>query len=81
MEYANGYKEWWIEGVEYSREKFKTLTDTSVFLEIERGRFNLEWIKYLTETGIEEYSIIPGTILHFKRQIIKEKEDGKNESK
>jgi hypothetical protein len=81
IEYANGYKEWWIEGIEYSREKFKTLTDTSVFLEIERGRFNLEWIKYLTETGIEEYSIIPGTILHFKRQIIKEKEDGKNESK
>lgn len=60
IEFTNGTKQWWIEGIEYSREKFKTLDDTSVFLEIKRGRFNLEWIKYLTETGIEEFPVIPG---------------------
>lgn len=60
VEYPIGYKEWWIDGENYSKEIFKTLTKTSIFLGKEKGKYNLEWLRFLTDQGIQEFPIILG---------------------
>ena len=54
--FPNGEKEWWIEGKWYSKE----ITKTSIFLGKEKGKYNLEWLKFLTDEGIKEFPIILG---------------------
>jgi hypothetical protein len=60
VEFPNGYKEWWIEGKNYSKEMVITLTKTSIFLGKEKGKYNLEWLRFLTDQGIQEFPIILG---------------------
>jgi hypothetical protein len=60
VEFPNGYKEWWIEGKNYSKEMVITLTITSIFLGKEKGKYNLEWLRFLTDQGIQEFPIILG---------------------
>jgi len=60
IEYPNGTKEWWIENQFYSPEKLLKLMNSSLFLRKEKGRYNLKWLKFLTEEGIDDFPIILG---------------------
>ena len=54
---------WYIEGIEY--EKNVDIVE-KVFLGKEKGKYDLEWLRFMTETGIEEFPIIPGLEYEFK---------------
>lgn len=57
VEYSNGEKEWWIDGARITG----TINVTGkIFLGKEKGRYNLEWLCFLSETGIEEFPVLPG---------------------
>jgi hypothetical protein len=60
VEYSDGIKNWAIENSFYTTEKLSILINSALFLEKEKGRYNLEWLKFLTEEGIKEFPIIPG---------------------
>jgi hypothetical protein len=60
IEYSNGTREWWIYDIEYTLYYFNLLYKNSIYLGKERGRYNLEWLKFLTENEIQEFPIIPG---------------------
>lgn len=51
-----------IEGVNYSyiMKHFDSYYKNAIFLGKEKGRYDLEWLKFLTEEGIREIPIIPG---------------------
>jgi hypothetical protein len=36
------------------------LIESSLYLGKEKGQYNLEWLKFLTENRFEEFPIIPG---------------------
>ena len=57
VERSNGTKEWWVEG----KELCSTIDiSNKVFLGIEKGRYDLEWLKFFTENGIQQFPIVPG---------------------
>jgi hypothetical protein len=60
IEYPDGRKKWWIEDNHYSSEMLSELIESSLYLGKEKGRYNLEWLKFLTENRFEEFPIIPG---------------------
>jgi len=60
VEYPDGKKEWWIENNLYMPEVLSYLINSSFYLEKEKGRYNLQWLRFLTEEGIEEFPLIPG---------------------
>jgi len=60
IECPNGTKEWWIEDNFYSPEKLLKLTNFSFYLGKEKEQYNLEWLRFLTEKGIEKFPVIPG---------------------
>jgi len=61
IEYANGVNEWYIQDECYAPEMLSHLIKTSIFLGKEKGKYNLYWLKFLSETqGIKEFPIIPG---------------------
>jgi hypothetical protein len=41
----------------YSPHKLSKLIEFSIFLGKEKGKYNIEWLKFLTEKGIEEFPI------------------------
>ena len=57
IELANGTKEWWIDN-----ESIKKVINISnkIFLGKEKGKFGIEWLKFLGEEGFEEYPLVPG---------------------
>ena len=59
-ELENSRKEWWINGKKYDFIRLTTLEKKNIFLGTEKGRYDLEWLKFLTEEGIEEFPIMPG---------------------
>lgn len=59
-ELENNRKEWWIVGKKYNFTRLVILEKKNIFLGTEKGRYDLEWLKFLTEEGIEEFPIIPG---------------------
>jgi hypothetical protein len=59
-EYSDGIKKWWVENNPYSPEKLSELINSCFYLGKEKGQYNLECLKFLTEEGIEEFPIIPG---------------------
>jgi len=63
IERSNGCKEWWINGIKCS---FILDIRNKVFLGKEKGRYNLEWLKFLTEKEIEEIPIVPGLEYEFQ---------------
>lgn len=62
VEWKNGAKYWYLDGEEYIKE-IKTLN--KIFLGKEKGKYGLEWLKFLTEEEIEEYPILPGLNYEF----------------
>jgi hypothetical protein len=60
VELPDGRKYWYIEDNLYSPELLSELINFSVYLGKEKGQYNLEWLKFLTEKGIKELPIIPG---------------------
>jgi len=58
--YLDGINFWYIEGNFYSPKLLSDLINSSFFLGKERGRYNLEWLKFLTEEVIKEFPIISG---------------------
>lgn len=52
-----GERAWFIDGVQY----YENISITGkIFLGKERGKYNLEWVRFLDKEEIEEYPIIPG---------------------
>lgn len=60
-ELTDGTKEWWIEG-KFCVDKINT--SKKVFLGKEKGKYGLEWMKFMTETRVEEIPMIPGIREH-----------------
>lgn len=62
IEYNNGNNSWYIEGKSYIEE-----IDVAgkLYLGKEKGKYDLEWFRFLTEEGIEEYPNIPGMKYEF----------------
>lgn len=60
IEYPNGHKEWWIDGRYCSPHRFKFLIQESVYLGKSKDKYNIEWLKFLVEDGIEEFPHVPG---------------------
>jgi hypothetical protein len=59
IEFLNGLKEWWIDNIEYNIDFLNLLYKEKIYLGKEKGKYNLEWLKFLTEEGIEEFPIMP----------------------
>lgn len=59
-EYSSGYKEWWINKCVYNVHYLEYLFRYSIFLGKEKGKYNLYWFKFLTETRVIEFAVIPG---------------------
>ena len=60
-EYSGGNKYWYIENYYYSPYNLHSLIKTSIYLgKKENGDYNLDWLRFLTNQGIEEFPIIPG---------------------
>lgn len=55
--------EWWIDG-----EQLVSITDITgkLYLGKEKGKYGLEWLKFLTKESIEEIPIVPG----FKQTLV-----------
>ncbi len=51
---------WFLEDKYIPFGYLKRVIKESVFLGKEKGKFDLEWLKFLTEDGIYEFPIIPG---------------------
>jgi hypothetical protein len=60
IESTTEYKEWHIEGNPYSPKILSKLINSCLFLGKEKGQYDLEWLKFLTEEGIKEFPIMPG---------------------
>jgi hypothetical protein len=60
IELPDGTKFWFIEGNLYVPEKLSNLIDCYVYLGKEKGQYDLEWLKFLTEEGIQVFPIISG---------------------
>lgn len=64
-EYENGFsKYWYIHGKIYTATNIEYCFQTSIYLKTEKGKYGIDWLKFLTETGIEEFPIIPGMKQH-----------------
>ena len=57
VEYSDGTKEWWVDGVRYYQNI--DITD-KIFLGKERGKYGIEWVRFLDKERIKEYPILPG---------------------
>lgn len=61
VEYPDGVKCWWIENYFYSSYELKSLIQTSIYLEKkQKGKYGLDWLRFLTDQGIKEFPFIPG---------------------
>jgi hypothetical protein len=61
IEYPNGEKSWYIEDIWYPINNLQFLIRTSIYLgKKQNGNHNLDWLRFLTDQGIEEFPIIPG---------------------
>lgn len=57
--YSRNYNSYYVDGNKIP--KFSTLDSVHyIFLKREMGKYNLEWVSFLTETGIQQYPIVPG---------------------
>ena len=57
--YPGGEKQWWLNNYQYTLTRFKFLIQTSIYLRKEKGKYNLDWLRFLTDQGIQEFPIIP----------------------
>ena len=59
IENTSGVKQWWLDNYQYTLTSFKFLIQTSIYLKKEKGRYNLEWLLFLTDQDIKEFPFIP----------------------
>jgi len=65
VETYNGYKEWYIEDTLYFLNKLEFFVNKCLYLGTEKGKYDLCWLKFLTENqGVKEFPIIPGFLDH-----------------
>ena len=60
VESSDGENHWWIEGEYYIDIDLKNLISSSICLGKNKDKYNIEWLKFLTDKAIEEFPIIPG---------------------
>ena len=60
IECWDGRNLWYIEGYIIQKYELFRLTVRAIYIGKEKGIHNLEWLRFLTEQGIEEFPIIPG---------------------
>jgi hypothetical protein len=60
-------------GISYLSSDLNHLISDSIFLKKEKGNYNLEWLRFLTEEGIKEFPIIPGMDLEEDFKLLFEK--------
>ncbi len=60
IEMLNGSKLWYIDNVYLSYRNLEHWLNTGIFLGKEKGKYDLDWIRFLTERGIQEFPIVPG---------------------
>jgi hypothetical protein len=60
VELPDGTKKWYFEDNPYSPKILLKLINSCFFLGKEKGKYDLEWLRFLTEEEIEEFPIIPG---------------------
>jgi len=60
IKYMAGNEYWYVDGDIYFVSSLNWFIEHSVFLKKEKGKYDLYWLKFLTEKGIEEFPIIPG---------------------
>ncbi len=58
VEFSNGYKQWWIDNIEYLPINLKH----HVLLDSYKGKYGIMWYKLLGKDKIFEYPDIPGLI-------------------
>ncbi len=56
----NGYKEWFVNGDLVGYTVLNFLVFNSLYIGKEKGRYNLYWLRFLTEEGVKEYPIVHG---------------------
>ncbi len=60
FEKYNGANEFWINSAQYHILTLERYYKKYIFLGKEKGRYDLYWLKFLTETKIEEFPYIKG---------------------
>lgn len=55
IEWGNNVTSCLIDDVAYYSSHLYVLIKNHIFLGIEIGKYNLEWLRFMTETGIEEF--------------------------
>lgn len=60
VERSDKSKEWWIDGYPYEGHNLKRMIKTSVYLGKEKGKYDFEWLKFLTDQGIEWFPVVSG---------------------
>lgn len=62
-----------LNGISYLSSDLNHLISDSIFLKKEKGNYNLEWLRFLTDQGIQEFPIIPGMDLEEDFKLLFEK--------
>jgi hypothetical protein len=60
IECRDGTNLWYIEGKYLQKYELFRLTVRAIYIGKEKGKYDLEWLRFLTDQGIEEFPIIPG---------------------
>lgn len=60
VEYPDGDKHWFIMGKGYDVFQLDHIVKAGLYIGKEKGKYGLEWLKFMTERGMEEFPIIPG---------------------
>jgi hypothetical protein len=58
IEYSDGSKSWWVDNVWYTVAELKDLIEDSIYLGKEKGKYDLDWLRFLTEKGIKGFPIV-----------------------
>jgi len=71
VESSDGRNHWWIDGKNYNSTILLRLREENLFLGKEKGKYDLYWLKFLTENqGIQEFPIIPGMDTYAKLSFV-----------
>jgi len=64
IEFSDGIRHWYLNGEMYIPEILECLIEEAYFLGKEKGKYNLEWLKFMKEDKLEEFPLIPGMLDH-----------------
>ncbi|HNC55260.1 MAG TPA: hypothetical protein PLP33_07440 [Leptospiraceae bacterium] len=60
IECRDGSNLWYIEGKYLQKYELFRLTVRAIYIGKQKGKYDLDWLRFLTEESIEEFPIIPG---------------------